>query len=462
MAATDPVEAAAIVLTLTQGTFAVKPENIYFTFASGRMAYDCVACNARCCCGYGYSARRAEVDLQVKVRPSLRFFLENGAAVGNVNQSVLNCPPACFFLDARGRCGIQAQEGYAAKPETCRLFPFNSFRRAGDYLIVSPHDGLCPLTVTPPGTIAKSSTYDYLVLEMQAGGISTNVQECTAVGMELKAAIANEQAVVQLSQQYSSCTRYSEFFGAQLAARGRATGPAAKLPEGTDYVSGFLGRVCELLGTTPSLVDPQDSDLVRTMVAITPYVRSRMVFAPASGEGAPVLGVDRAPHFAMAVHVLAALATSAGMGAVTFQTVTMLLRQFEPLLMLLASGDDVMAWAPNALIDLSATPEAGWQRPYLRIARALLPSAQRGAKRPLNAVFLEAAAFGEVERVLFLKEMARRIMGRVVPLDAVPGAGRHRQRFRPALQRWALGNLGEELIGVAVDRRRRRLHVSQA
>jgi hypothetical protein len=32
-----------------------------------------------------------------------------------------NCPPACFFLDNDGLCGIQVEHGYDAKPETCRF-----------------------------------------------------------------------------------------------------------------------------------------------------------------------------------------------------------------------------------------------------------------------------------------------------------------------------------------------------
>ena len=112
---------------------------IYFPFPSGRLGYDCVTCQAKCCRGFGYMTTvGAELDRQFEMRPTLPLFVsppDPRTSGGQV--SIGNCAPGCFFLADDGRCDIHRERGFAAKPETCRLFPFNNFRRVGRFLIVA-------------------------------------------------------------------------------------------------------------------------------------------------------------------------------------------------------------------------------------------------------------------------------------------------------------------------------------
>lgn len=126
-------------------------ERLYFAFRSDGFSYDCVSCKAHCCRGHGYSLSTGqELDTQLRLRPSLRMFLSSNDA--GTSYHVSNCAPACFFLTHDNTCSVQVTSGYQAKPETCRLFPFNHFRRVGDFLIILPHVSLCPLKVSPGGS----------------------------------------------------------------------------------------------------------------------------------------------------------------------------------------------------------------------------------------------------------------------------------------------------------------------
>jgi hypothetical protein len=54
----------------------IEPEDVYFSFASGRLAYDCVSCNAKCCRGFGYLVTGSkEVALQIEMRRQLPLFV---------------------------------------------------------------------------------------------------------------------------------------------------------------------------------------------------------------------------------------------------------------------------------------------------------------------------------------------------------------------------------------------------
>lgn len=138
----------SIVLASTEPAVTIAPENVYFPFESGRLSYDCEQCGAKCCRGYGYALSTSELAVQLRIRPALRFFVDAGLPQSRLHQ-IGNCPPSCFFLDADARCAIHSLHGYRVKPETCRLFPFNQLRICDPYLIVLPHDEICPLGVTP-------------------------------------------------------------------------------------------------------------------------------------------------------------------------------------------------------------------------------------------------------------------------------------------------------------------------
>jgi Fe-S-cluster containining protein len=97
--------------------------DVYFAFGSGSLGYDCQTCGARCCRGFGYGSRGPELLIQLRRRPHLSLFVASDDGEGPLAHEVQNLPPACFFLTSSGACEIHQQDGYAAKPETCRLSP---------------------------------------------------------------------------------------------------------------------------------------------------------------------------------------------------------------------------------------------------------------------------------------------------------------------------------------------------
>src|SRR2546422_9504145 len=117
-------------VTLRNGAATVQlPEDlVYFAFANGRFGYDCVACGAKCCGGHGYElGLGVELQAHIARAPAVRFFLDRCEAEAASHYHVRNCAPNCFFLNDQRMCGVQVEFGYASKPETCRLFPFNNF-----------------------------------------------------------------------------------------------------------------------------------------------------------------------------------------------------------------------------------------------------------------------------------------------------------------------------------------------
>jgi hypothetical protein len=151
--------------------------------------------------------------------------------------------------------------------------------------------------------------------------------------------------------------------------------------------------------------------------------------------------LDRIPHAVFAVHVIAALARRAGMIEIPYQTIAKLARDFEPLLYLLAHADCAMKWPPDTMLDLTPPDNKAFGAAYLKLARALLPSVQNGARVPLGDLVADACGPGDsLERILFLKFVARRLYGTLLRVDAEPSPQR---AFRPraAFQRFALARL---------------------
>lgn len=459
-------------ITLFHGRPAVEiaPDHVYFAFASGRLSYDCVSCNAQCCRGHGYLVTIGrDLDRQLAVRPELRFFLDPQRDSARSQYRVKNCPPSCFFLNDRGLCSLHAEYGYEAKPETCRLFPFNHLRRAGEYLIVAPHDSLCPIQVEPPGQASNKSTHGELLHAMSLPGIYADVPLCNGLLPNIDFLISLERQVVDLSEQYMHQSNYGDFAAAQLDATYRTLQdlqpgdvPSPQPPR-DGALERFLEEVCELLGISRGVLARSDM-VTRTVTAVTPAVRSQLVFrgAGAQDRNAPRalwdgLELDRVPYLLAALHALAALAEQAGMRTVTYQTVFRLIHDHHALLFMLAYADCVVAWRPGLLIDLRLPNDEDFQKPFIRLARALLPERNRKARAKLADLVCEVNRFEGVERLRFLQIVAQRLEGRVTSLERVGLEGRGaRPNFRSSIQRWVIKQLGDEVLGAAMEVARRR------
>jgi Fe-S-cluster containining protein len=119
-------------------------EHVYFTWPDRRFRYDCRGCGA-CCKGHGIGIDVAGGQLVQLVtrRPGLAAFLRRrGDAV-----TAFNPRDRCWFLGDDGLCRIEVEDGRAAKPASCRLFPFNRVFRLGPCTIVDYNSVICPLRV---------------------------------------------------------------------------------------------------------------------------------------------------------------------------------------------------------------------------------------------------------------------------------------------------------------------------
>ncbi|MEO6776106.1 MAG: YkgJ family cysteine cluster protein [Kofleriaceae bacterium] len=122
--------------------------DVYFTWPDRRMRYECRGCGA-CCKGLGIGLDVAAGQLVqlVTKRPELAAFVRRrGDAI-----TAFNPRDRCWFLADDGLCRIETEDGRAAKPASCRLFPFNRVFHVGTTMVVDFNSVICPLQVAPGG-----------------------------------------------------------------------------------------------------------------------------------------------------------------------------------------------------------------------------------------------------------------------------------------------------------------------
>jgi Fe-S-cluster containining protein len=130
-------------------------ERVYFTWPDRGLRYECRGCGA-CCKGHGigldagHAGDGATASPLVQLlgkRPELAAFIRRrGDAI-----TAFNPRDRCWFLADDGLCRIEVEDGRAAKPASCRLFPFNRVFRAGTWTIVDYNSVICPLQLAPSG-----------------------------------------------------------------------------------------------------------------------------------------------------------------------------------------------------------------------------------------------------------------------------------------------------------------------
>jgi Fe-S-cluster containining protein len=128
-------------------------DEVYCTWPDRRLAYECRGCGA-CCKGHGIGIDVAGGQLLQLVarRPELAAFVRRrGEAV-----TAFNPRDRCWFFADDGLCRVEVEEGRAAKPASCRLFPFNRVFRVGAFTVVDYNSVICPLAVVADGGIAHA------------------------------------------------------------------------------------------------------------------------------------------------------------------------------------------------------------------------------------------------------------------------------------------------------------------
>jgi hypothetical protein len=401
----------AIVIHSQQPSLSVDSDHVYFAFPTGAFSYDCVSCGSQCCRGHGYAINgKRELQPQLETHSEVRFFLDPCDALAT-HYHVQNLAPGCFFLASDGRCSIQTQHGFAAKPGTCRFFPFNGLSRVGRYLVVVPHSQLCPLQVVSPGSSALSS-HEELLQVLSASGVDDHVREVRPIALGDEALITLERDIVRLSEDLSSADDYAEFAAAQSEATARAIGSTRRNAdmESVSALQRIRRTIDDVLGTGTTTAD--DPAIVRLLIAMTPSLRSHIVFRN-PGDQVSLIDLHTLPTLLVALHSLTQLASRAGMGTVSYQTVMRVFTQSRSLLLMLSQLSSVLMWKPDKAVDLSFGGGPAFQAGYIQIARALLPHVQQRARESLGEILRPHLPGDAMQRVEFIKRVARRLDGRV-------------------------------------------------
>jgi hypothetical protein len=425
----------------TNGEVLVPALKVFFAFGSGRLDYDCVSCGAQCCRGHGYAlGREEEVSAQLTSQPALGLFFEEPLDGPPGRIVVRNCEPSCFFLNGAGRCRIHLMHGFAAKPETCRLFPFNNLLLAGEHLVVAPHLSLCPLKVVSPSARSDLSDHGILLAQMSSHGIHGRISEAESDPAHIELTVRTERRLIDLSELYMSDGTYTRFAAAQLLTA-RTGDPSAATAQAGDVeaeIRQYRAQVCEVLGVP--LPPAEDFGLAALFAALTPVVRSQFAFgwAGQAREGL-ILRSEQLPRLLIVLHLFASFAKQAGMEAITFQTVMQLLRRNKDLMVLLAHLNSTVCWCRAETIDAPVRATADYERAYLRIVKALQVSSGPDLYTLLCA---NLSARGH-ERLMCVKALAKQLARKVTICGTANG---RKRTLRARLQQWVHGHVNEKAM----------------
>lgn len=389
------------------GNEAFPFENCFFTFESGRFCYDCAACGAECCRGHSFRLQTAkELRMILQRHAAAHLFIE---PTGLSDQYIVNnLPPACFFLRPDQLCELHAADGFDAKPEECRFFPFNYFRRVAQYLVVAPHFGLCPLRIAAQDSTCDVSAHDALFDSLAEHGVWSDVPAVTPLTMDGAALIALEKRICARAESMAWSATYTEFANAQLEET--LTVKAAGQPNRTSsWWDAWSGSVRLVLGQECSGVNHHDAALAATLIAITPTLRSHMVFVnpryPVRAAGIDLVDV---PKVLLALYLVARSARVLSHEDLTYQSLVRLYSSNWRLLCLLSRLDDVVT------VEGSVTGEGGTLDRHSTVSAILCDlSPARQSSRPtvLGEILLRHLAHcAGLERLTTLRMVSTKVI----------------------------------------------------
>jgi Fe-S-cluster containining protein len=176
-------------------------EHVYYTWPDRRFAYECRGCGA-CCKGHGIGIDVAGgqlVQLTAR-RPELAAFVRRrGEAL-----TAFNPRDRCWFYRDDGLCRIEVEDGRAAKPASCRLFPFNRVFRVGAYTVVDFNSVICPLRAVAAGGVAHADVLAEIAAIHDAAIVGTSLPADDAVIAREKAVAAQLFAAADVAAAWSA------------------------------------------------------------------------------------------------------------------------------------------------------------------------------------------------------------------------------------------------------------------
>ncbi len=354
---------------------------LYLAFPDGVLHYVCVECDARCCRGHGMGG-----NMNHELRPLLTKYPALGALALQRRGSLLDlATPAggCLFLQGDNWCRIEVQQGKAAKPAVCNLFPFNAFTRIGNTMAVAPHF-LCPLRVqvpAPPGQVEGS--HARVAAAVRSSRLLDEFQLQAGAALE-----PSEDADSVVARE----THFRDLCGAAIgrepfaAAVGRAFVAPARQEQ--------LQRALALLLLAPRESETPDA-LDAIFFAIAPSLRLKLLHLKSDAILVTLLLAEQS------VRRLAELAAA----PLVPQAVYHLIDSLLPALRLLALGDEPMGLPQSAVKEASQMGEA----PLVFAQFKILRGAEEGRPILLNLEENLHRVPELVDRTALLMEIGRRV-----------------------------------------------------
>lgn len=220
-------------------------DDVYFTWPDRRFTYECRGCGA-CCKGHGIGLDTVAGQLVqlVTKRPELAAFVRRrGDAI-----TAFNPRDRCWFLADDGLCRVETEDGRAAKPASCRLFPFNRVFKIGSTLVVDFNSVICPLAVAGDGGV----THAEVLAEI------ATIQDPAIVGTQLPADVAlisRERAIAAtiFAPDVSLETAWSAQSPVPIASGLDVATPAFEVLLGMPWRAPAAATLANALALTPSM-----------------------------------------------------------------------------------------------------------------------------------------------------------------------------------------------------------------
>lgn len=338
---------------------------MFCTWPDGGLRYDCRGCGA-CCKGHGIGLDNVAGQLVqlVAKRPQLAAFVrQRGDAV-----TAFNPRDRCWFLADDGLCRIEVEDGRAAKPASCRLFPFNRVFRVGTYTVIDYNSVICPLVVGEGGT-----THADVLAEI------ATIQDPAIVGTTLP----GDDKLIEREREIASVV-FARDIDAAWSAQGATARPDALMTAAFDSIIGMPWQL------------PGAATLENALV-LTPSMRFNELYGPRQyaprDRMAPVLA-----RMWLAWLGFAALGEQLAQRALGVQELTTLWSEQAPLMHAIARWDRMPSLKPGPIQLPSADPGSAVRRLGERFVE------NRKARRPLGELITSVlASVDPAQRVTALK-----------------------------------------------------------
>jgi len=280
----------------------------------------------------------------VAKRPELAAFVRRrGDAI-----TAFNPRDRCWFLADDGLCRIEVEDGRAAKPASCRLFPFNRVFRAGAWTIVDYNSVICPLEVVAGDGVAHADVLAEIA----------TIHDPAIVGTQLPPDDALVAREAELAAALFACDSIDGAWDAQAAG-------AARDQAAFESVTGFAWSA------------PADPAVA---IALAPSLRFNELYGPRRTAAAHL------PRMWLAWLGFAAAGERLARRPLGMQELTTIWSEQAPVMYVLARWHDLPALKPGP-IELPPDP----------LVRALAQAFvdNRRGRRPLGE--LAIAALGRAE-----------------------------------------------------------------